>query len=54
MCPDVFHLLKKCLTESQILKYPNPGNPHTLFTDVSKYALACVLTQIYTHVIDGK
>ena len=49
-----FHLLKKYLVESPILKYPDPEKSHTLFTDASKYAWTCVLMQAYKHVIEGK
>ena len=34
--------------------YPDPSKPNVLFTDASKYAWPCVLTQEYTHEIDGK
>ena len=37
-----------------ILTYPDPNLPYVLFTDASKYAWACVLTQEKTHVIDDK
>ena len=37
-----------------ILKYPDPDYPYVLFTDASKYAWACVLTQEKTHQIEGK
>ena len=37
-----------------ILIYPNPNKPYVLFTDASKYAWACVLTQEKTHVLEGK
>ena len=46
--------LKKCLIESPIHKYTDPEKPYTLFTDASKYAWACVLTQAYDHIIEGK
>ena len=47
MCQDSFDLLKKYLMASPIFKYPDPVKPSTLFTDASKYAWACVLTQAY-------
>ena len=37
-----------------ILTYPDPNLPYVLFTDASKYAWACVLTQEMTHVVDDK
>ena len=51
---DSFDLLKKYLIESPILKYPDPDEPYTLFTDTNKYAFACVLTQVYDHIIAEK
>ena len=33
---------QKYLAESPILKYPDPEEPYTLFTDASKHAWACV------------
>ena len=41
------------MTES-ILTYPDPNLPYVLFTDASKYAWACVLTQEKTHVMEEK
>ena len=37
-----------------ILTYPDPNLPNVLFTDSSKYAWACVLTQEKTHTLEGK
>ena len=37
-----------------ILMYPDPNCPYVLFTDASKYAWACVLTQEKTHQIEEK
>ena len=37
-----------------ILTYPDPNHPYVLFTDASKYAWACVLTQEKTHTYKGK
>ena len=37
-----------------ILTYPDPSLPYVLFTDTSKYAWACVLTQEKTHDMEGK
>ena len=42
------------VTEEPILVYPDPSKPYVLFTDASKYAWSCVLTQEYTHLIDDK
>ena len=42
------------VTEEPILVYPDPSRPYVLFTDASKYAWSCVLTQEYTHNIEGK
>ena len=49
-----FKLLKQKLLEKPILLYPDPNKPYVLFTDASKYAWSCVLTQEYTHMINGK
>ena len=49
-----FEMLKDALITSPILKYPDPNKPYTLFTDASKYAWACVLTQEHEHEKDGK
>ena len=51
---DSFNLLKKYLVGSPILKYPDPEYPYTMFTDASKYAWACVLTEAYDYIIEGK
>ena len=37
-----------------ILTYPDPSLSYVLFTDASKYAWACVLTQEKTHIMGGK
>ena len=37
-----------------ILTYPDPNLPYVLFTDTSKYAWACVLTQEKKHMVEGK
>ena len=42
------------VSEEPILVYPDPSKPCILFTDASKYAWSCVLTQEYTHDIEGK
>ena len=53
-CQTSFEMLKDALITSPILKYPDPNKPYTLFTDASKYAWACVLTQEHEHEKDGK
>ena len=37
-----------------ILTHPDPNHPYVLFTDGSKYAWACVLTQEKTYMLEGK
>ena len=37
-----------------ILTYSDPNFLYVLFTDASKYAWACVLTQEKTHIPEGK
>ena len=54
VCQQSFELLKNKLLEAPILQYPDPSKPYVLFTDTSKYAWSCVLTQEYSHVIEGK
>ena len=53
-CTKTFEMLKNLLTQEPILKYPDPGKPYTLYTDASKYAWSCVLTQEYDYEIEGK
>ena len=53
-CQASFEMLKDALITSPILKYPNPKKTYTLFTDASKYAWACVLTQEHDYEKDGK
>ena len=53
-CQASFEMLKDALITSPILKYPDPNKPYTLFTDASKHAWACVLTQEYEYEKDGK
>ena len=53
-CQASFEMLKGALITSPILKYPDPNKSYTLFTDASKYAWACVLTQEHEHKKDGK
>ena len=49
-----FQMLKQMLTQEPILVYPDPSKLYVLFTDASKYAWSCVLTQEYVYEIDGK
>ena len=53
-CQAAFELLKEAIITSPILKYPDPNKGYTLFTDTSKYAWACVLTQEYQYEKGGK
>ena len=54
MCQESFEMLKTSLMIEPILTYPDPSLPYVLFTDASKYAWACVLTQEETHVMEEK
>ena len=54
ICQESFKLLKTSLMTEPILTYPDPSLPYVLFTDASKYAWACVLTQEKTHKIEEK
>ena len=51
-CQTGFEYLKACLTEAQILKYPNPSKWYVVFMDASNQVAAAVFTQEYTE--DGK
>ena len=53
-CQESFKLLKTNLVTDPILTYPDPNLPYVLFTDASKYAWACILTQEKTHILEGK
>ena len=53
-CQASFELLKEALIKEPILRFPDPNKPYTLYTDASKYAWLCVLTQQYTHDMDNK
>ena len=53
VCQESFELPKTSLMTEPILTYPDPNLPYVLFTDASKYAWACVLTQEKTHMIEG-
>ena len=54
ICQQSFELLKTSLMTDPILTYPDPNLPYVLFTDASKYAWACVLTQEETHMFEEK
>ena len=54
VCQESFELLKASLMKEPILTYPEPNLSYVLFTDASKYAWACVLTQEKTHMVEGK
>ena len=53
ICQESFDLLKNSLMTEPILTYPDPNLPYVLFTDASKYAWACVLTQEKTHMVEN-
>ena len=53
-CDKTFRMLKNLLIQEAILKYPDPNKPYILYTDASKYAWSCVLTQEYEHKIEEK
>ena len=54
VCQESFELLNTSLMTEPILTYPDPNLLYVLFTDASKYAWACVLTQEKTHQIEEK
>ena len=54
ICEKSFCVLKQMIIQEAILVYPDPTKPYVLFTDASKYAWSCVLTQEYTYDINGK
>ena len=54
ICQESFELLKASLMSEPILTYPDPNHPYVMFTDASKYAWACMLTQEKTHQVEGK
>ena len=54
ICQESFAMLKTSLMKEPILTYPDPSLPYVLFTDASKYAWPCVLTQEKTHDMEGK
>ena len=50
----VFDILKQSLCAQPILKYADMSKGYTLYTDVSKYGWAGVLTQAHTSMVEGK
>ena len=53
-CQKTFQLLKDLLMAEPILEYPDPSKSYILYTDASKYAWSCVLTQEYEYEIEDK
>ena len=53
-CDISFQMLKDTLCSAPILKYPDTTKPYMLYTDVSKYGWAGVLTQRHTSTVNGK
>ena len=53
-CTKTFKIFFKVLIQEPILKYPDPAIPYSLYTDASKYAWSCILTQEYEYEIEGK
>ena len=53
-CQASFELLKEALIKEPILRFSDPNKQYKLYTDASKYAWSCVLTQQYTHNIDNE
>ena len=51
---ESFEMLETSLMTEPILTYPDPSLPYVLFTDVSKYPWASVLTQEKIHVMEEK
>ena len=54
ICQESFELLRTSLMTEPILTYPDPNLLYVLYTDASKYAWACVLTQEKMHKIEEK
>ena len=54
VCEELFEMLQTSLMTEPILTYPDPNLTYLFFTDASKYAWACVLTQEKTHVMEEK
>ena len=53
-CRKAFNILKQSLCAQPILKYTDMSRAYTLYTDVSKYGWAGVLTQTHTSMVEGK
>ena len=53
-CRKAFDILKQSLCAQPILKYTDTSKGYTLYTDVSKYGWAGVLTQAHTSMVEGK
>ena len=53
-CQASFELFKEALIKEPILRFLDPNKSYTLYTDASKYAWSCVLTQQYTHDMDNR
>ena len=49
-----FDILKQSLCAQPILKYADTSKGYTLYTDVSKYGWAGVLTQTHKSMVEGK
>ena len=54
VCEASFQLLKDSLITGPVLKYPDPTKGYHLYTDASKYAWACILTQSYEYTEKNK
>ena len=50
----IFQITKNHSYDRTYIDLPDPNLPYMLFTDASKYAWACVLTQEKTHQIEEK
>ena len=50
----IFQIAENQVNDRTNLTYPDPNIPYVLFTDASKYAWACVLTQEKIHITEGK
>ena len=53
-CRKAFDILKQSLCAQPILKYADTSKGYTLYTDVSKYRWAGILTQTHTSMVGGK
>ena len=50
----IFQIAENQLNERTNFDLPSSKSSHVLFTDASKYAWACVLTQEETYMTEGK